>query len=266
MHQGPARGQGAFELDQPRPRLRRGRSRNLSAAILDETRASPPSWTTSGHFRRRVSHLGLFNSLSQTLLKLASPGVPDTYQGTELWDFSLVDPDNRRPVDYPRRADLLHQVQSSIAASNGDMRELCSDLVACKEDGRLKLFVHFQALRLRREHPGLMSAGDYLPVTCSGIHQERVFAFVRHMRDISVLVAVPRLMTKLIPDANQKPLGEATWGDTRLSLPSDVTKHRWRNIFSGESNLTIEDDGHQSIGAADVFAHCPVALLVSEKN
>ena len=86
----------------------------LSGSFLDDFRS----------FQRRVSHLGLFNSLSQTLLKLASPGVPDTYQGTELWDFSLVDPDNRRPVDYPKRAEMLRQLQSAVAASNGDMTEL----------------------------------------------------------------------------------------------------------------------------------------------
>ena len=150
--------------------------------ILDEE-VNGPFLDDFRSFQRRVSHLGLFNSLSQTLLKLASPGVPDTYQGTELWDFSLVDPDNRRPVDYPKRAEMLRQLQSAVAASNGDMTELCRDLVTAKEDGRIKLYVHYKTLGLRRERPGLLSAGDYFPMACEGAHADHVFAFARRSGD-----------------------------------------------------------------------------------
>jgi (1->4)-alpha-D-glucan 1-alpha-D-glucosylmutase len=215
-------------------------------------------------FQHRVSHLGLFNSLSQTLLKLASPGVPDTYQGSELWDFRLVDPDNRRPVDYPKRAEMLQQLQSATAASNGAMTGLCRDLIATKEDGRVKLYVHYKTLGLRRERPGLLSAGDYIPVACEGSHADRVFAFVRQSGDTSVLVAVPRLLASLIPDANQTPLGETVWRDTRLVLPAEVSSHHWRNIFTGEDVTATTQDGRLSVALARVLAHFPVALLVSE--
>ena len=193
--------------------------------ILDEGE-NGPFLEDFQSFQRRVSHLGLFNSLSQTLLKLSLPGVPDTYQGTEIWDYCLVDPDNRRPVDYQKRGEMLRQLQSAIAASSGAMAELCCDLVATKEDGRIKLYVHYKTLRLRRERPGLLSAGDYLPVACEGAHANHVFAFVRHTAGTSVLVAVPRLLASLIPDAKQTPLDEALWRDTRLLLPGESSRPR----------------------------------------
>ena len=171
----------------------------LSRAFLDDFRS----------FQRRVSHLGLFNSLSQTLLKLASPGVPDTYQGTELWDFSLVDPDNRRPVDYPRRAEMLRQLQSAVAASNGDTTELVPRPDRSQGRRADQALCPLQGLGLRRERPGLLSAGDYVALTCEGTHADHVFAFARRSGDACVLVAVPRLLAALIPDARQAPLGRA---------------------------------------------------------
>ncbi len=233
--------------------------------ILDEDR-SGPFLEDFRAFQRRVSHLGLFNSLSQTLLKLASPGVPDTYQGTELWDFSLVDPDNRRPVDYPRRAEMLGQIRSALTASIGDHTALCRDLVATKEDGRIKLFVHHVVLGQRREHPGLLSAGEYLPMSCTGAYAEHVFAFVRRLGDDSVVVAVPRLLASLILDSDQAPLGEAVWDDTRLELPDEVSEVAWRNIFTREQVSIAKQDGRRSLAAREVFAHFPVALLVIERD
>jgi (1->4)-alpha-D-glucan 1-alpha-D-glucosylmutase len=217
-------------------------------------------------FQRQVSHLGLFNSLSQSLLKLASPGVPDTYQGTELWDFSLVDPDNRRPVDYKERAEMLRQLQSSVAGVDGETLEFCRDLVAAKEDGRIKLFVHYKTLGLRREQPGLLSAGDYFAVAGTGGHADCLFGFVRRSGDACVLVAVPRLMASLISDSSQMPLGEAVWHDTHLVLPADVPVNDWRNIFTGERVSATERDGERSLAAAQVFGHFPVALFVSERD
>ena len=129
-------------------------------------------------FQQRISHYGLFNSLSQTLLKLASPGVPDTYQGTELWDFSLVDPDNRRPVDYDRRREMLAELQASESAG-GDLRELARELVAAKEDGRIKLYVTHLTLQCRRENPGLFTDGAYVPLEAEGPRKDHVFGFAR---------------------------------------------------------------------------------------
>ena len=136
------------------------------AALLDPA-TSADFHRTFGPLQKKVSHFGLLNSLSQTLLKLVAPGVPDTYQGTELWDFSLVDPDNRRPVDYPSRAKLLKHIEAATP----------SDLLATMADGRIKLKVTADALRLRRMHAELFSRGDYQSIRSSGERAANVFGF-----------------------------------------------------------------------------------------
>jgi (1->4)-alpha-D-glucan 1-alpha-D-glucosylmutase len=217
-------------------------------------------------FQRRISRYGLLNSLSQTLLKLASPGAPDTYQGTELWDFSLVDPDNRRPVDYDRRCRMLRELRSAAEATGGDLRELARDLVAVMEDGRIKLFVTYRTMQCRRDHPGLLSAGEYLPIAVDGPRAAHLFAFVRRAGDIQALVAVPRLPAGLTSDPDRPPLGQEIWQDTRLVLTDIAPGMRWRNLFTGEILATAERDGQPSLAASDVFANFPVALLISEEG
>ena len=146
------------------------------ARVLDEGR-SQPFLDDFREFQRRISHYGLFNGLAQTLLRIAAPGVPDTYQGTELWDFSLVDPDNRRPVDYGRREEMLGALKARMAG--GDRRELARELVAAKEDGRVKLYVTHLALQCRRENPGLFADGAYTPLEAEGTRAVNVFGFAR---------------------------------------------------------------------------------------
>ncbi len=234
--------------------------REFVARILDE-RASAPFLADFRAFQRRVSHYGLFNSLAQTVLRITVPGVPDTYQGTELWDFSLVDPDNRRPVDYEHRQRLLAELQE---AEHGDRCALTEALLAAKEDGRIKLYVTYRALRCRRDHPGLFSAGVYLPLEIAGTHTDHVFAFARRAGDQWAIVAVPRLLTHLVADLDQPPLGPAVWLDTRLKLADIDPSPRWRNIFTGERVSASERDGVLSLPAAALFAHCPVAVLLAE--
>ena len=233
--------------------------------ILDEG-GNRPFLDDFRAFQRRISHFGLFNSLSQTLLKLASPGVPDTYQGTELWDFSLVDPDNRRPVDYDRRRRMLQDLRSAAEADGGNLRELARDLVAVKEDGRIKLFVTYRTLHCRRDHPGLFSAGEYLPIAVDGPKAAHLFAFVRRSGDVLALVVVPRLVAGLTTDPDRPPLGQEVWQDTRLVLTGVAPVTRWRNLFTGETLATEDRDGQPSLAAADVFASFPVALLISEEG
>ncbi len=231
-------------------------------SILDETinRAFLDDFRS---FQGRVSHLGIFNSLSQTLLKLALPGVPDTYQGSEVWDFSLVDPDNRRPVDYPRRAEMLRGLRSAIANSTGALTELCRHLLTVKEDGQIKLYVHDRALCLRREWPGLLSAGEYFPVPCEGENADHVFAFARRLGDVCVVVAVPRLLASLISGSQETPVDGAIWQNTRLVLAAEIPRLVWRNIFTGEQLFTDDHEGRRTLAAARVFAHFPVAMLVN---
>ena len=215
-------------------------------------------------FQRRIGRYGLLNSLSQTLLKLASPGAPDTYQGTELWDFSLVDPDNRRPVDYERRRRMLRDLRSAADPADGNLRELARELVAVKEDGRIKLFITYRTMQCRRDHPGLFSAGEYIPIDIDGPRSAHLFAFVRRSGDVRALVAVPRLLAGLTSDPDRWPPGPEAWQDTRLILAGIAPGTRWRNLFTGEVLAAEGRDGQTSLAAADVFASFPVALLIGE--
>jgi (1->4)-alpha-D-glucan 1-alpha-D-glucosylmutase len=231
------------------------------ARILDES-WSGPFLEDFRRFQRKVSHFGLLNSLAQTLLRITAPGVPDTYQGTELWDFSLVDPDNRRPVDYGRRRDILAELLAQ-SGKDGDRRELCAELLRTREDGRIKLYVTAMALRCRRDHAGLFSAGEYLPGEGNGKRADHVFAFARRHGRASAVVAAPRLLTRLNEGADGVPLGDSVWGDTRLSFKG-VDAGRYWNVLTGDAvELTAQGEGG-AVAARDLFAVFPVALLLKD--
>jgi (1->4)-alpha-D-glucan 1-alpha-D-glucosylmutase len=223
-------------------------------------------------FQARISDTGLYNSLAQTLLKLAAPGVPDFYQGTELWDFSLVDPDNRRAVDYERRQRMLDELQRSpLGTPISDWRPqglaaLARELVATKEDGRVKLYVIYRGLQCRRDYGGLFTQGDYTPAHALGSRSENVFAFVRRLEDRWAIAVAPRLQTQLMPSPGDLPLGPEVWQDSALVLPGFSPHDRCRNVFTGELHDLIEWDGRAVIPLADVFANFPVALLVGVRN
>ncbi|HTU91538.1 MAG TPA: malto-oligosyltrehalose synthase, partial [Gemmataceae bacterium] len=216
-------------------------------------------------FQRRIGRYGFFNSLSQCLLKIAAPGAPDTYQGTELWDFSLVDPDNRRPVDYEQRRRLLAELleRSSSPKARG---ELAVELVNAMADGRIKLYVTALSLRCRRAHPGLFSVGSYSAVEPTGVHAEHVFSFVRRHLDRAALVAVPRLLTKLLPDSASLPHGRNIWGDTMLPLPEELGDRTWHSLFTGATLKPETHQGRPALPAAQVFACFPVALLLDHED
>jgi (1->4)-alpha-D-glucan 1-alpha-D-glucosylmutase len=233
--------------------LRRILDENRNQEFLDDFRT----------LNRRVSRFGLLNSLSMTLLKLASPGVPDTYQGSELWDFSLVDPDNRRPVDYPKRQRLLEKLKGEIHAAGSDLRGLCRDLAASMEDGRIKLYIHLRALQFRRSHPGLLSAGQYRPANGTGPKAEHVFAFARSAGQVQTLAAVPRLWTRLLSDPFRPPAGRDLWEDTWLELDGIDPATRWQDIFTGAIHCAVDRAGASSLALADLFQFFPVALLVN---
>ncbi|MGZ8248552.1 MAG: hypothetical protein ACXW17_10945, partial [Methylomagnum sp.] len=170
----------------------------------------------------RLVRPGFLNSLGQLLLKLTAPGVPDIYQGNEVWDFSLVDPDNRRAVDYRRRRALLRELQSW---DDLDAERLAPHLASMLEnmaDGRIKLYVTREVLRLRRQEAALFRRGDYRPVAVVGEGAERVCAFLRTWESRAVLVAVPRWTGRLA--------GEGV----RFELPEGIGG-RWRNVFTREA-------------------------------
>ena len=224
---------------------------NLGRPFLDDFRA----------FQARVALCGAINSLSQTVLKLTAPGVADTYQGTELADFSLVDPDNRRPVDYGVLQELLNNLKARVGSSNSDLASLVRELSGAAEDGRAKLFVNWRILHERREHAGLFTEGEYLPLTASGSKSEHLFGFARRHRGMTAVVAVPRLLARLGLHETAPSLASGVWADTRLNLTGLEPSTSWVNVFSG-SRLTPKDG---TFPATELFADFPVALLVSER-
>ncbi|MGH2561729.1 MAG: malto-oligosyltrehalose synthase, partial [Thermomicrobiales bacterium] len=209
-------------------------------------------------FRQKVAHLGAINSLSQQLLKLTAPGVPDLYQGTECWDFSLVDPDNRRPVDFEaRRAafSALRRRKPGIA--------LATELLEGYEDGRIKLYVTQRALEVRQSLRNVFSHGEYERIEITGTRAEHVVAFARRHESGDVIVAVPRLVAELTGSEPGFPLGEATWGDTRLVLPPETHGWAYRDVFTGVA-FTANDGDRSSMALATLFNVLPLALLVRQ--
>lgn len=205
-------------------------------------------------FLQRVAHFGRLNSLSQTLLKLTCPGVPDLYQGTELWDYSLVDPDNRRPVDFEQRRKLLDKLR---AAKQPDRIKQVRDLLANAENSAIKLHVIYHTLNYRRQHEALFRDGDYVPVAVEGNYAVHVCAFLRVDGEESVLVVVPRLVALLMGGQPGLPLGDV-WGDTRLVLPNSITGRRMTNLLTGE-----QVDAPKNVALAQILTVCPVALLAA---
>ena len=189
-----------------------------------------------------IGLLGAINSLSQTVLKLTTPGVPDIYQGMELWDFSLVDPDNRRPVDYELRKKQLASLSGEISLPT---------LVDQWRDGRLKMFVIRQLLHFRREHPELFADGDYTPVTVTGAREECLIAFTRAVAGRTLLVLAPRLASR----SGFPPVGNR-WADTMVEAPACGG---WFNILTARKLA-----GTSPLAAAETLAELPVAVLVSE--
>jgi len=208
-------------------------------------------------FQRKVAHYGAINSLAQLLLKIASPGVPDIYQGSELWDFSLVDPDNRRPVDYPRRARLL---QDLMTMESPGAAPLPPELLSTWEDGRIKLFVTYKALSFRRERKELFLDGAYVPLPVTGGVKEHALAFARKRDDAWAIAAVPRLATRLAPPGDF-PLGLGVWGARTVLRLAAEAPGKWRNVFTGEILHASGGNGAKLLHLHAVFHDFPVALL-----
>lgn len=211
-------------------------------------------------FQRRIAQYGMYNSLAQLLIKIAAPGVPDFYQGTELWDFNLVDPDNRRPVDFGLRRRVLAAVRSATDSVQA-RQDLLKDLLTHRVDGRIKLWLTREGLRYRREHAELFRLGEYVPLQVLGAKREHIFAFARIHGDQAVVVVVPRLLTSVIKDPAELPIGERIWGDTKVTMPAWKEGSPYRNVLTGRQSVTLPDEGRQVIAVADILGECPVALM-----
>lgn len=208
-------------------------------------------------FQRRTAYYGVFNSLAQTLLKLASPGVPDTYQGCEVWNFSLVDPDNRRPVDY---ADLRRMVDDLKQCVQEDRPALLEELMNHPQDSRIKLYLTYNALNFRQQHPLLFQDGAYHPLSASGDKSRHVCAFRREYRQEAAIVVAPVLVVALTDAHQRPPTGGDVWRNTRLLLDGTAGQ-QYRNVFTGELHTVQDENGQTGLRLADILRTFPVALL-----
>lgn len=208
-------------------------------------------------FVQKIAGCGLWNSLAQTLLKLTSPGIPDIYQGTELWHFRLVDPDNRRNVDYQSRIESLTALQATPRGGSGRFN-VAAELIANAIDGRIKLFVHGETLAFRRRCPDLFTTGEYHPVEATGTQAAHVCSFLRRRGNDAALIVVPRLNWQLSGTRQSAPTGSETWGDTALRIPKGFQARMWRNVFTDE---TVTVKAGDSVLVADLLRLFPVGLL-----
>jgi (1->4)-alpha-D-glucan 1-alpha-D-glucosylmutase len=213
-------------------------------------------------FQAKIARAGIFNSLSQTLLKIAAPGLPDFYQGTEVWNFSLADPDNRRPVDYDQLQALLGRLH---AAESEDPAALVGRLVAEPVDGSLKLYVTRCALHFRRAHRALFAKGNYLPLRVAGEKNKHVIAFARSFRGTSVLVLAGRFFVQLGADA-RAPLGANAWGDAEVVLRKQLPSGLYRDVFTGKTVSLVRRDNETVLPIAEAFSHLPIAMLVNAES
>jgi (1->4)-alpha-D-glucan 1-alpha-D-glucosylmutase len=213
-------------------------------------------------FQDSIAIPGAVNGLGQTLLKIAAPGVPDLYQGTEFWDLTLVDPDNRGPVDFAWRARALGDLRARI--DRGDLKVLIGDLLARWDDGRIKLFALHRALECRSAAPEVFRSGAYVPLEIAGRYAAHVCAFARIRSDQAVVVAVPRLTARLTGSGSRFPLGKEIWDDTVVAAPATLPPGPYRNLYTGALVNPTEREGKLVLAVADLFAEFPLALLRRE--
>jgi (1->4)-alpha-D-glucan 1-alpha-D-glucosylmutase len=229
---------------------------------------------------RRIAALGMVNSLAQLVLKIASPGVADFYQGTEWWDLHLVDPDNRGAVDFAGRQMMLDELLPWIVRAEWlqsgsiDGRERAADdalaahvvaLLADWPDARIKMFLTACGLRLRARERTLITHGDYVPLTVDGIGAAHLVGFARCLGSKALLTIVPRLTSQLLPDDRYWPIGPAVWGDTRITLPRGLAGRGFRHVFTGAQIKATRQGDAEGLLAADVLGALPVALFWSDR-
>jgi (1->4)-alpha-D-glucan 1-alpha-D-glucosylmutase len=227
-------------------------------ALLDERR-SAAFLASVAAFVGRIETAGVLNSLAQVLLKIATPGVPDVYWGGELWDFAFADPDNRRPVDFARRAATLADVRRSAEA---DARATASELLARPADGAIKMFVLHRALATRAARREAFEGPIYVPCLARGPLHRHVVAFARGEPGRRVVAVTGRLFARLT-EGGRAPVGRA-WRETAVVLPAPVPAARFREALTGRVLEPAARDGAWELALPEVFETLPVALIVEE--
>jgi (1->4)-alpha-D-glucan 1-alpha-D-glucosylmutase len=227
-------------------------------AFIDAILAEPetnPFLREFKPFQSQVAEYGILNSLSQVLLKYTAPGVPDLYQGDEFWDLNLVDPDNRRPIDYDRRMTALNYIREQI---DRNILELTNELFTTQTDGRIKLFLTFQLLQARKIDLDVFQQGDYIPLEVTGEFSDRVIAFGRQFEGKMAISIAARFFVGLV-QPGERPLGKDIWQDTSIHLPPSAPTN-WTNVVTGQP--LGASSSLLSVGEA--LAHFPVALAIGQ--
>ncbi|MBN1757690.1 MAG: malto-oligosyltrehalose synthase [Chitinispirillaceae bacterium] len=224
-------------------------------AFIDKVLGEPESPFLSDFipFQKKVAWYGILNSLMQTTLKMTAPGIPDFYQGTELWDFSLVDPDNRRPVDFTTRSKMLDEI-----VLKGENSDYIDEIVRKSRDGRIKQFLIHRLCNVRKRYSDVFTGGEYIPLQVTGARRHSLVAFLRVDSSDAVAVAVPRLMTGVV-GVGRMPLGKAVWDDTAVTLPRKYAHMEWSNEFDRAGPVLKGP----VLAAENLTARFPVAVLTA---
>jgi (1->4)-alpha-D-glucan 1-alpha-D-glucosylmutase len=236
-------------------------TRTFVARLIDPR---GPMFSKVVAFVERIAFAGMLTSLAQLVVKTTAPGVPDSFQGSELWELNLVDPDNRRPVDFGVRRRLLEGVlrlrEAALARGPGPESgaQLLRELWASAEDGRIKLFVTHAMLMCRRAERELFARGGYLPLGVEGERRDNVLAFARVWQRRVVITVVGRFFTQLERDARAHLPTTESWSDTLLRLPPELAVGPLCEILTGR---TVTPSG-ATISLGDAFAAFPIAVLV----
>ncbi len=211
-------------------------------------------------FATRVALPGMVNSLAQAVLKLTIPGIPDIYQGCELWDLNLVDPDNRRPVDFMRRSAALDMTPRPPAAT----RAAVAAMLQTWHDGNIKLSATAELLAERHRRPLLFNDGAYTALNVTGERADNLLAFTRTKDEAAIAVVAPRLVVSLGAGEGRMPIGDA-WTDSAVVCPPTLADRRWTNVFTGEV-VAVRDERQGHVWKArDLFVDLPIAALTASE-
>ncbi|HEV7349566.1 malto-oligosyltrehalose synthase [Telluribacter sp.] len=220
----------------------------FAKGLLDQ---SKPFWKSFAPFHQKVADYGIVNSLSQVLLKFTCPGVPDVYQGTELWDLSLVDPDNRRAVDYKKRQQWLDDLD---AQDLNKQEEVWQDLWQNRSNAKIKLWLTHTLLNERKRNADIFAKGDYLPLEVSGEYKDNIIAFARSYQQTCYLIVVPLHLAQLCKQQGKEVL-ELDWKDTTITLPKDIPTE-WQHLL-----LKTEGTAEKELPVNGLFTTVPIAVL-----
>ena len=228
-----------------------GAAKNFAVGLLDRNK---PFWHVFEKLYKKVADFGIINSLAQVLLKYTCPGVPDVYQGTELWDFSLVDPDNRRPINYEERQRLMEELE---ARPNEEYENVIKHLWENRYSAKIKLWLILKLANERKQNAEFFNKAYYIPLIIEGELKENILAFARRYEQTWYVIAAP-LHLATVCNQQQKELLLIDWNNTRIILPEDAPAD-YKHLFS-----SIKGNYSREIVVKEIFKNLPLAVLKSE--